>query len=51
MLTRQYLIEANVADVLVQELAKANIAHEPLDEDDVYSKYEAAPPDWFWLEH
>lgn len=51
LLTRQYLLEAAVAGVLVNELATAKLEHDPVDEDDLYSKYEAAPPDWFWIEH
>jgi hypothetical protein len=50
-LTRQYLLEASALAVLTGELATAGLAHEPVDEDDLYSKYEAAPPDWFWIEH
>jgi len=33
------------------ELTAASVDFVPVDEDDVYSKYEAAPPDWFWIEH
>jgi hypothetical protein len=51
VLTRQYLIETVVADTLTAALKAAGLAYEPLDRDDVYSKYEAAPPEWFWLEH
>lgn len=50
-LARRYLVEADVADVLAAELAAAGLDHRPLDPDDLYSKYEAAPPDWFWIEH
>jgi hypothetical protein len=49
--TRQYLVEATVADLLEREFAAAGVGHEPIDRDDVYSKYEAAPPDWMWIEH
>lgn len=48
---RKYLIVAGVEAVLVPELAAAGLDHQPVDPDDVYSKYEAAPPDWFWIEH
>ena len=51
MATRQYLIEAGVSELLQAELRTASIEFEPIDEDDIYSKYEAAPPDWFWIEH
>jgi hypothetical protein len=50
-LGRRYLVEAGAAGVLAPELAAAGLDHAPLDPDDVYSKYEAAPPDWFWIEH
>jgi hypothetical protein len=50
-MTRQYLVEAEVIDLLERELAAVGLAHEPLDRDEVYSKYEAAPPEWMWIEH
>jgi hypothetical protein len=50
-ITRQYLIESPIAAVLTAELSGSQIDCDPVDEDDVYSKYEAAPPDWFWIEH
>ena len=49
--SRRYLIEAGVAGVLEAELPAAGLDHAPLDADDLYSKYEAAPPEWFWIEH
>ena len=50
-LTRQYLLEAAVANVLAAELISADLDHDPIDADDVYTKYEATPPDWFQIEH
>jgi hypothetical protein len=50
-LTRQYLIEASVADLLEKELRAGEVDFLPLDRDELYSKYEAAPPDWMWIEH
>ncbi|CAN5139477.1 hypothetical protein BH11PLA2_BH11PLA2_47800 [soil metagenome] len=50
-LHRQYMAEAGVIEVLTRELTAAGLAFEPVDEDDLYSKYEATPPDWFWIEH
>ncbi|MFO0807351.1 MAG: hypothetical protein U0746_01870 [Gemmataceae bacterium] len=50
-LTRQYLVEAEVGDRLEREFATAGISHDPIDRDDVYSKYEATPPEWMWIEH
>jgi hypothetical protein len=49
--SRQYLVEKNVADLLKQEFSAAALDHEPIDPDDIFSKYEAAPPDWMWIEH
>jgi hypothetical protein len=48
---RQYLLEEAVLEVLEQELAAAGVEHDPVDRDDVYSKYEAVPPDWMQIEH
>ncbi|HEY1376910.1 MAG TPA: hypothetical protein VGF55_08950 [Gemmataceae bacterium] len=50
-ISRQYLVEAGVADLLEREFAAAGLGHEPIDRDEVYSKYEATPPDWMWIEH
>jgi hypothetical protein len=51
VLTRKYLIEVGVAETLTAALTAAGLAFRPLDPDDLYTKYEAAPPDWFWIEH
>jgi len=51
LLSRQYMAEAEVCDVLVAELAAVGIAYEPVDPDDTYSKYEAAAPEWFQIPH
>lgn len=50
-LRRKYLVEASVVKVLTAELSAAGVGHIPVDPDDLYTKYEAAPPDWFWIEH
>lgn len=50
-LKRCYLVEADGIPPLTEALADQNISHDPVDPDDVYSKYEAAPPEWFWIEH
>lgn len=50
-LTRQYMVGAEVADIVVGELTAAGIDHDAVDPDDVYSKYEATPPDWFQIPH
>jgi hypothetical protein len=49
--SRQYLVRHDVVDLLEREFAAADLEHEPIDRDDVFSKYEATPPDWMWIEH
>lgn len=49
--TRQYMIEASIAELLADELTRAGIDHDPINPDDVYSKYEATPPEWFQIPH
>lgn len=51
VVSRQYLVEAAAIDALTTELTAAGVDFAPVDPDDLYSKYEAAPPDWFWIEH
>lgn len=50
-LSRQYLIEADVADLLERELKAGGVEFAPIDRDDLYTKYEATPPEWMWIEH
>jgi hypothetical protein len=50
-LSRQYLIEADVAGLLEGELKAGGVDFAPIDRDDVYTKYEATPPEWMWIEH
>lgn len=50
-LARQYLIEPEVADRLEQELRAAGVDHDPVDRDDLFSRYEAVAPDWMQVEH
>ncbi|MFO0935078.1 MAG: hypothetical protein U0798_01000 [Gemmataceae bacterium] len=50
-LSRKYLVEADAATELSQVMGQAELEHLPLDPDDLYTKYEAAPPEWFWIEH
>ena len=49
--TRQYLAEAAVAGLLEREFTSAGVGFDPIDPDDLYSKYEAAPADWWQIEH
>jgi hypothetical protein len=50
-ITRQYLVEAEVADAVVAALAAFGLEFSPVDRDDTYTKYEATSPDWFQIEH
>ncbi len=50
-LSRQYLIEPDIADWLSDLVKQAGFAHQPIDLDDTYSKYESTPPDWMIIEH
>ena len=49
--SRQYLAQADVADVLEAELTAAGLEFEPIDRDELFSKYEAVPPEWMQIEH
>ena len=48
---KRYMVEAVVIDTLETALTSQGLAFEPVDRDDIFSKYEAAPPEWFWIEH
>ena len=50
-LGRKYLVEAAATGSVAAAAQAAGLDHLPVDPDDVYSKYEAAPPEWFWIEH
>lgn len=49
--TRKYLVEAVAAENVAAEMKKFGMDYLQLDPDDLYTKYEAAPPEWFWIEH
>jgi hypothetical protein len=49
--SRQYLVEAEAVVNLTSELSASGITLAPVDLEDLYTKYEAASPDWFQLEH
>ena len=51
VLVRKYLVEAEVADILEMELTNSGLEYHPIDRDDLYSKYEAAQPEWFQIPH
>jgi hypothetical protein len=50
-LSRMYLCREEVIDRIEAELKAAGLAYEPIDRDEVYSKYEAVPPEWMQIEH
>ncbi len=50
-ITRKYLIEAPVANALTDALKQQGMDFVPIDLSDLYSKFEAVPPEWFWIEH
>jgi hypothetical protein len=50
-LSRMYLFHEDVIARLEAELQAAGLSHEPIDRDEVYSKYEAVPPEWMQIEH
>lgn len=50
-LTRQYLAEPEVVDLVTREMTQAKVSHLPVDPDDTYSKYEAVAPEWMQIEH
>lgn len=48
---RKYMVHVEVADMLEAELRSAGLQYDPIDRDDLYSKYEATPPEWFQIPH
>ena len=49
--SRQYLVEDVVLDALEREFSAAGLAHAPIDRDELFSKYEATPPEWMQIDH
>lgn len=49
--SRAYMIEASAAPAVREAATAAGVAATELDEDDVYTKYEASGSDWFQLAH
>jgi hypothetical protein len=49
--SRQYMVEVDGVDVLLADLVANEIAYEPVEREDTYSKYEATSPDWFQIPH
>src|SRR4051812_6555224 len=49
--SRQYLVAAGTAGIVESELRAGDIEFEPIDSDELFSKYEAVPPEWMQIEH
>jgi hypothetical protein len=49
--SRAYMIEVSAAPAVRAAATAAGVAALELDEDDVYTKYEASGSDWFQLAH
>ena len=49
--SRQYLVATGVISTILSELTSLGVGYEPVDHDDIYSKYEATSPEWFQIEH
>ena len=50
-IARRYLVGADIVQLLDEQLFALGVDHEPIDVDDLYSKFEAAPPEWFQVPH
>ena len=48
---RRYMVGTVGVGVLTAELTAAGVGFLPVDEDDVYTKYEATGSEWFQIEH
>lgn len=48
---RQYFVGLGALDILEPELATAGIEHEPVDRDELFSRFEAVAPEWFQIPH
>src|SRR5262245_7917859 len=49
--SRQYLVRIDAVGIVEDELRAGDIAHEPIADDELFSKYEAVPPEWMQIEH
>ncbi|QEL14915.1 hypothetical protein [Limnoglobus roseus] len=48
--SRQYMIQPNVADAIAADLTAHGVDFHPVDRDDHYSKAEASSSEWFQLD-
>lgn len=51
ILARDYLMEEEIVTLVERELQQAGLDYEPVDEEEKYTRYEAAPPEWMHIEH
>lgn len=49
--TRQYLVAESATEAVLAALAAAGVDTDPVDHGELFSKYEAAPPEWVQIEH
>ena len=49
--TRQYLVAEPAVEDVERRMLEAGVDFQPIDRDDRFSKYEAAPPEWMQIEH
>ena len=49
--SRQYLVKTDAAGIVEAELRGAGIDFEPIDSEELFSKYEAVAPEWMQIEH
>jgi len=50
-LSRQYLVQEDAVAILEYEMHQAGLEHEPIDRDELYSRYEAVASEWMQIEH
>ena len=48
---RLYFVGCEICELIQRELSTSRIDFEPIDVADLYSKYEAASPEWFQIPH
>jgi hypothetical protein len=49
--SRQYLVGADAIATIERSLGEAGVDHDPIDADEMYSRFEATSPDWFQIPH
>jgi broad specificity phosphatase PhoE len=49
--SRQYLVGSDAVELIARNMREAGVDHDPVDADEVYSRFEATSPDWFQIPH